>query len=684
MLAETEADGETYEFMTRVVDGILQGFRISRDMPGFLKLWYQQMCQAERASSSLKSPWFYVGQSQGADSLTASIEQQITPQQLLDVLDWIVATGVHQQALSIFLAGVSRGIKSDTFADAVCNKVFELSQLVDDSKSTSWAIALRWTTISRVLAWFPSKERGETWAAIHKSLGRVMKKGDIESAHCFEAFKCCCQAWSSMSPDDTRIAEPLSLLQTFSKRLAARVSEQGLPTMEEPADPATATDYDFAKGPRLAQYIAWYSRGHSRLAHLTLREKEAAPVVSDVATKLSTNSLNAAQSMWEALVGNDQVWQNITTTPDVVGRLTAALEESTKSEALPYSGGQKWLQLLYTIPSDAFTRQQRERVVAAVVGRAQTVEQKARNHADLGDWRCLLGLLLKLAIRPTFYEGMRFEDLTGLVDALCGQVLQGKPDDETCLEMIDRVTNIATAIFRQMSENVNERSVEYLREGTSLLSAAKQHISVLDRGSTEITTLPLRLTLMKCLMKQLSQSSSCSSNTTLSRLCSQIQESMSKLIASLINRWVNEKSSRKEQGMMFALYAAIDAAHSLGAEVDLTLLKSSKLRKLDESSHQSMMEGDFRGWTIQIFLRTYLPASVAEPLPSSLPPLDNVPSRLREGVMIRMVNATLKGSTQTQRFGFVRSLIANISNSIEGRHGQVMAVDQVVRQMIGE
>jgi len=49
-----------------------------------------------------------------------------------------------------------------------------------------------------------------------------------------------------------------------------------------------------------------------------------------------------------------------------------------------------------------------------------------------------------------------------------------------------------------------------------------------------------------------------------------------------------------------------------------------------------------------------------------------------------MVNATLKGSTQTQRFGFVRSLIANISNSIEGRHGQVMAVDQVVRQMIGE
>ncbi|KAK0389230.1 hypothetical protein NLU13_2805 [Sarocladium strictum] len=681
LLAESDFRGERYDSMTRVVGGILQGFRVSRDMPGFLKLWYEQMCHAEVSSSSLQSPWFYVGQSSGEHSLSASVEQYISPAQLLDVLDWVVATGVHKQALSVFLARVSEGVTSDSFADAVCNKIFEVSQLLEDSKTTSWAMALRWRTIARTLAWFPSDKRGEAWVSIHKSLSKILRKGEIESASSFEAFKCCCQAWSSMGPDDPRLSEPLALLEAFSKRLMAHISEIGLSSIPSVADSSAAAGYDLAKGPGLEHYVAWYSRGQSRLVHLSVGQKERAPLVPELATKLSGNNASVEQCAWKALVENDQVWQDISVTPEVIGRLTTSLEEVTKREALPYSGAHVWVQLLSHIPSDAFTRQQRERMMAALMSKAQRTP-KAQSNASLDDWRCLLSLVHKLALRPTFYDGMCFEDLVSVSDALCQDIHRFKPEDETFLEIIERMTEIATATFRRMTENVDERSLKYLDVGSSLLSPASDQITTLGEGSVDITSLPLRLILMKCLATLLSHSTHGRDIKTLASLCKQTQETTSKLIAALIDRWVNDKKSRREHTMVFSLYAALDAAHSLGAEVDFTIFKSSKLRKLDESSYESMMEGDLRGWTIQIFLRTYLPTSVANPFPGLVPPLDNVPSKLREAIMSRMMDAVLKDSTIAQRCEFVRLQLANISDSVDGRQGQVMAIEKVVRQII--
>jgi nucleolar pre-ribosomal-associated protein 2 len=683
MLTELEAAGQIYADIARVVDGIFQGYCTSRDLPGFLKLWYSQMCRVEDVSPSLHSPWFHLGQSSDENSLIASIEQYVLPQQLLDVLDWVVASGVHQQALDVFLAGVSQGVKSDSFADAVGDKIYQVSKLADDSKSKSWASALRWRTVSRMLAWFPSDKRTETWTAAHKTLSKVLKKDDIETANCFEAFKCCCQAWSSMSPDDPLILEPHTMLQAFSSRFATRISGKDISIISNTEDLPKTLEYDISEGPSLHQYVAWYSRGPSRLAHLSIGEKDSAPVIAEVASKVPLKS-RSALPIWEALTDNDQLWQSPSKAAEFIGHLITALKRSTSGETAPFPGSREWLQLLSHVPSIAFTRQQREQAVAILMGPEQSPPAEDSEDADLDDWKTYLSLLTKLTARPTFYEGMHFEDITRVADRLGRHVTRGKQHDAVFLEMIERTTRVAATIFKQMSENIDERNMAYLNEGRALLSTVAGQISTLEKKSAGIDSLPLRLTLMKSLAVQLSQSATCRGNETLLELRTKFQGLVSELIVALISKWVTSNSSRPDHGMVLALYAAVDAAHALDADMELTPLKSSKVQELDEMSYDGMMAGELRGWTIQIFLRTYHSASVTKPLDSVLPPLDKIPSELRESVMARMVEAILKEYSLEKKFEYATSLIANISTGAQGRHGQAMAIDKVVRNMLGK
>ncbi|KAH8176288.1 urb2/Npa2 family protein [Sarocladium implicatum] len=679
ILAETDISASDFNSMTDVVDGIFDGFRISRDLPGSLRLWYEQMCLAEGSATGLQSPWFQAGQSRSDKGLSVSIESQMTASQLSDVLDWLVTAGIQSDSLSVFLAGITQGIRSTAFADAVSGKIFELSQLIKRSKS--WAVALRWRAISWSIAWLSPDKRYEAWLTIAEPLGKAMRKSQLESADCYEAFKCCCQVWSSMRPDDASIQEPFALLEKLSERLTAHIADRGLPTSTLSQDPWTTIDYDLRKGPEVRHYIAWYSRGSSRLAHLTVGKVPSAPALSFAAEALTHDPVSG-QSAWEALVGNDQVWQNNVTTPEMITRLITVLKNSAEKDTHVFPSNQRWLQLLSSVPSEAFTRQQREETVAILVAQARAADAGNSLAADLDDWRFYLALIQKLVAKPTFYDGLRFEDLTIIFDMLSTCLVQLKSEDEVFLEMIQRTTDITTAMLKQVTENIDERALKYLGDSAFLSSTTEEDISGLKDACNNTTAMPLRLTLMKCLASQLSQASVSHSRPDLENLCTATRDSLSKLITALVNRWVNDKSSREKHAIIFGLYAALDASHSLRADMDLTLLKSSKLQKLDRSSYETMAGGDLRGWTIQIFLRSYLPGHVEQPLPATLPRLDNIPTRLRESTMARMMDAVTKSLDLEQRVEYVSVLINNINAGEEGQHSQIMAIDKVVRQMI--
>lgn len=681
ILAERDIDPSNFGSMTNVVDGIMRGFRISRDLPSFLKLWYQQMCLAEESATGLQSPWFQAGQTGGDSSLASYIESQMSAPQLSDILEWVATTGVRSDSLSVFLAGITQGIKSTAFADAVSDRVFELSQLIQRSKS--WAVALRWRVISWSIAWLLPERRSEAWLAISEPISKSLRKGQLESADCYEAFKCCCQAWSSMRPDDTRISEPYSLLEKFSDRLAAQIADAGLPASLSPGDPWATTDYNLRKGPDLKHYIAWYCRGSSRLAHLTIAKNSKSLALSFAGEALKHDPVSG-QSAWEALAGNDQVWQNNVTTTEMISRLIVVLEDAAKGDCTAFPSGRRWLQLLSSIPSEAFSRQQREQAVAALVTQARTAVSEIRKASDLDDWRCYLGLIHKLVSKPTFYDGLQFEDLTIIFDMLSTYLGQLKSEDEVCLEMIQKTTDITTTMFRQMTDNIDERGLKYFLASGSLSATTNEDVAALESGSKDLATLPLRLTMMKCLVSQLSQAPVARSTSDLEALCTATRKSLSVLIAALINRWVNDKSSRKKHTIIFSLYAALDAAHSLNADMDLTLLKSSKVQKLDKSSYETMAGGDLRGWTIQIFLRSYLPEQIEQPLPATLPRLDNIPARLRESTMSRMMAAITRKLGLEQQLAYVSVLLDNVQTGEEGQHSQIMAIDKVVRQMIGK
>ncbi|CAM1505450.1 Fc.00g110870.m01.CDS01 [Cosmosporella sp. VM-42] len=657
------------EAVSRTLEAIVQGFRTGRDFSGFLKLWFEQLCKVEKQKSKTASPWLKVGVNQyGDDSFSTLIEKELSPQQLLDVLAWIESQKSHPRALCLFLNNIAQGVQSEAYAGAVGRRLFDLLSQV--SKTSSNLTAFKWGVVSKSLSWVASQERGEIWGAVKKPLSKILTDAPIKSSETFEAFKCCCQAWVSMSPDDDIIEEPVEVVEAFTTRLASElITSTSLADLTLSSRLQLDAEPEFLEEVAFENYLGWFLRGSSRLNRLFSQKKGAIPQVLQNALAAPKGEIREVRAIWGTLLANENNVNDVKVIGDLIDRLINSLEADGKEKRWPEESSRTWIQSLSAVPTDAFTRPQRERIMALM----NKHRVKTTKRISIEGWKMILGLSTKLMSRSTFYEAAGFNDNVDVADAMSDLSSSTPTNDNTLSDLIEAFFVMASTTIRQMAEHIEERSLKYFEESRSF---------VLDCDNAGDLS-PFRLTLLKALVVETTRSPNCRSHADLASLPQSAKDILGKCVMSATGYFLTERKAFESHNVVadLRLLAAVHAAEALDDLTEASKLKRSEARKAEKRSYTAMLAGDQRGWKIQTFLRTYFSSFLEETRPTTFPSLESLPLKLRVPLLDSYVVSVTRDMGTAAKMEYLKDLIETFTHGSDA-DGQVLAIQNVVNQLI--
>lgn len=674
---EQTPNPDVYKDQLDLIGAIRKSFLTRRDLSGFLRLWFSQLCSTEKRKLVSKSPWFAIGrQGSPESSISSLIESDLSPHQLLAIIDWLVEqdTSSHPQSLCLFTSVIVQGLHSEQFIDAVGLKLFDLvSQLKNSSKT-----ALKWRVVSKTISWAAPEERSNIWAQVKEQLSKLLRKGAIKSAETFEAFKCCFQAWDLLSQDETAVDEPSKLVEKFTRRLVEEFASQDvLEVTKLSASLDLGVKSEFDEEFAFQQYLAWYVLGGSRFYRLYSRRTDEVPLLETVSSAKDADS-SGLRALWTALLSNEVNLNDSKLSKKLLDRLIAALGESAKEKGWPGELGQLWIRTLCSIPLEAFSRAQREQIMSILdKGREKIIKSPKR--VSLEGWKLVLDLASKMMARPTFYEGMQFSNLVDYADALSSLSFEEALSSETLLELVERYSAMVSTIVRQMSDNFDERSAKYFSEGLAFVEACET-----EEAKKEPLSLPaLRVTLLKALVVELRRSSALQTQPVLSQLHQTAKAALARHIAAVLGELIANKKllSKQDDTKDLGLLATTHAAEVVDDATGLSQHKSSAVRKLEKRSREAMDDGDLRAWKVQIFLHTYLSSEMEVPRPTRFTGLENLPSRARESLLREYVTSIIAHMELPDVSRYLRELISEFTGGYD-TDGQALAIQHVVGHLI--
>ncbi|KEY65826.1 hypothetical protein S7711_07207 [Stachybotrys chartarum IBT 7711] len=677
----TSAKGDSdFESISAVAEAIVKAFCTGRDLPGFLKLWFRQMSRVGAADST-SSVWLELGHRQiQPDALDVLVEKHLSPKQLLDVIKWVSSQEADGQTICLFADTVARGVRSEAFVDAAGRKLFDLVYGV--SKSSKSAAGLRWRVISTTISWADPSARAELWQMIKDDLAKILKQKSIDSATTFEAFKCSCQAWVSMTPDDDHLEEVASLADQFMARLADELLRlQGL-VSENNESLASFAVLDetskFRKKTAHWAYLAWYLQGSSRIARLHSQRIGGAPLDA-VHKALRLHKRGPGYwPIWTALICNDinlndaklatQLIDNLIEVPTDLG------QHITDQDNMSY------IQLLSKVPLEAFSRSQRERVMTKLKQGRSMMIKRSKHSSQNAAWLSTLSLETRMMSRPTFHEKLAFSNLVETADELPTSLDQST-SSEVLLELLESFLALASATVRQMTENVDERSLKYFQESSDFASSLAARVTAKHHDRNNFS--PLYLTLLKALANELRRSTNARSQPELSKLLGDVENVLRRSLVFVIENSMLNKTPFGQDDLIvnMSLFAVVDASSSVGKDLDLPGNKESVLKKLDKESLKAMKAGDLKGWKVQTFLRTHFSSTLKPAPPKKIETLDSIPAELRQSLLDEYIASVTQSMDSAAQMEYLKDLIQKFRRGHD-TDGQALAIQHIVNQLI--
>ncbi|KAG5925720.1 hypothetical protein E4U42_004030, partial [Claviceps africana] len=688
-IAKHEHNQDDTAAIEEIIQTFRDGFRTRRDLPGFLHLWFEQLCKVESQKLEDNSPWFRVflhrgtSEKKSGSSLQDTLESEMSPQRLAEMISWAKensSTTSNPQALSVFASALAQSLHSEQYVDAAGRQLFDL---VDGFKASSSFCALRWRVVSAAASWVHPNDRGDIWGKVKKRLAKTAEKSALLTAESYEAFKCCCRFWDIFSPDDDHVEEPAALVDVWMKRLSADIaSARVFEGTRLTAAVGLGVDAEFDEQVGYQQYLAWILNASSRFSRLHFARTNKLPLAltGALAAQKSPNADGMAV-LWNALLNNEINLSEANLTKDLTDRIIAALEESQKERDWPGEIGQMWIKILSSMPMDAFDRSQREKIMTALT-KKQSSGTNSLADVNLTRWKLMLGLAAKVMKRPTFYAGLRFTDLVACSEALSSAPLPPQGSDVLVLELIGRFSLMATAVLRQMADHVDERSVEYFQGASAFVNNCQE-----QSGNTkaEDSGLPaFHMTLLKALATELSRSTNARSNQTLTSLLTLTRQALSKCVAGVISLCVSDKKLLNGRNTILdpIVLTATDASSAAAASepFDFTGLKASSVRKLEKRTREAMQSGDLRAWKMHMFLQRHLSNAVEMPQPSAFDNLGNVPCGLGEPLLRELVDSVTENMDGLAKLGYLRGLMDSFKRGCD-TDGQLLAIEHVADQL---
>ncbi|KOS19385.1 Nucleolar pre-ribosomal-associated protein 2 [Escovopsis weberi] len=701
----TETDERKYPAISNVVGAIQKSFSTRRNPSGFLKLWFKQLCCVERfhhgplfskadaknrrlpqlQSLISRTPWFALAKA--IDSPSIWIESETSPPMLLEVIEWLQEqeSSSCPHAFCTFADSVGRGLRTETFTDAVGTKLLDFISTLDQSRNT----ALKWRVVSRTFSWASRDQKAQIWGQMNRELSEALS-GSVKSASFFEAYKCCLQIWDSVGRDEVAFAQKLaSLVETSTDVLFRAMESAGYKGPSKPfsdTDRDASSDYD--EDNVFEQYLAWCILGSSRFLKMFLtRSKERAEtdkVFYDPFSYLFSGptSFDTARVTWADFLANE-VNLNDGDLSNNQKRLAGGfLEQSRAESAWPGEKACMAMQFLSKIPFEALVDSPWMDMMKVLEDMRPKMKKNSKT-VTFEKWKAVLDFSTKVASIPKTQCHIDLASLLDIADALSNVKYDRSIGDGTPLEMVERFFVLASTAFKETATSAHRTGDTLFLEGRDFVLKCDTEEDARSPGIKAF-----RITLIKALIAELRLSRRLQGIEALSQLLPQATNLLAKLVASVLGEFAGNPDllSSQDRASDLRLLAAVDAASALEhddvvAALDSRGLNLASIHELDGRSKAAMADGDLRGWKIQIFMHKYLAGELESATPTSFPALSELPTRSREGLLKEYVDAVIKDMGMAERSQYLMKLIRGHAFACN-TDGQILAIEHTVNQLL--
>ncbi|KAK1985519.1 Urb2/Npa2 family protein [Colletotrichum cereale] len=673
--AGTKADEAT---MHELIESLITGFENARDLSTFLQKWFSQLSKFEdKALRSGDRPVWFTRVHRNA-TLVGGIEKSLTTKQIAGLLQWVEGQEtLRPAAVFIFLDTIASAITKDNFADAVGNQLSDLALKVwSSSKPPSDIRSLRWRIVSKTVSWLDYRRASVLWDTIQADLTKELQKAKFDDEETCEALDCAYHFWLSMYPDGRDQAELASLLTSFIDRLLKKVKLEDLQGLFASQDFSSASTSDVSK------FCSEFSLAATRLVALIAKSSGTLPdyLQRILSTKVSKDSEMQLGNVLRVIMSNENNLSNKRLIGGVVDYTIETISQ-VSSKSFPWAEKRSRVAMveLARVPDESISRQQRERLMEIMIPKVQ-----AAGKIDLQDWHLVLGLLVKLMRRPTFYQNMSFSDLQNIANSLA--LLCDESDSWTALGLSQLLYQLATATVRQMNDHQEWRTQYFGKVSTLLKDLAG------DGSSVQMTLLKALLVVVLPDAGPKEKAAVFDIDETALALGSIVQDTLS----SFAKAWRKQKITNT---LVNRVLIALDAAEAL-PEAIVEQLKI-KVSQLEEASQQAISNGCFSGWKLQSFLIKRFSSKVANARPTSFgqlfstalsapmpsgPAPDPLADFNRQTVLENTVDAATAGLDYNGKVQYVQNLLAGVQAETAAQasvssEGQLLAIRRVVGQM---
>ena len=441
------AETDLVDFIVSLANGSAKG----RNLPWFVVKWVEilSVCLAKGEEHTIiKNVW---SSTQIVGTVSDLLQPAINTMQLGALLDQLDSqeASFKKGALLVILDAISKGITEEEFIDAVNIRLFEMASNVKLKRLEASMVARWWRLVERTVSQSKLNDVGLVWTKVESDLKKILKKGDMVDPATLAAFRCCSAFWLANHPGGPHEGEASSIVWTFLQRL----KKGGLK-----ATPAESShSLSFFESCRAVDLVARSDLGAEFLPDF-LGNADTADLSSISARSVLYNEVNLGNQKYaNALVGH--------------AMSILAREQGNKKNWAPRQVNTA-NQILIDVPSEAITREQREKIIPSTLFFISNLPKK--QGVDASDTTArLLGLMIKLMKKPTYYDGMKFADLVTVGQSLVANI-EAKGDETSdsgmgsTYEMLKLFEALALLSLKQMASSLDKRERAYLTEASQV------------------------------------------------------------------------------------------------------------------------------------------------------------------------------------------------------------------------
>ncbi|TLS23831.1 hypothetical protein PpBr36_08784 [Pyricularia pennisetigena] len=486
-------DKDTYEALCSTMLSLASGFVRARDLSKFVKKWFERLTNCSIRKSMKTTEGIFWLDSRISQAVSSYIQEALTTKQLADLINDLSQSNdtPAEAARAVVFDAICQGITIDDFWEAVGTSLFESVWASPTNFKASEVSSAQRRIAAKAFTWDVAND---PWEMTGTFLRSSLDQPKLKTPATFEAFRSAIAAWNSryagevVLPQEKSLLSPDGVISGFMQVLNEKLLTEELSfddailRLRLESDNLRKESDVFSLLPlgkvSVTTYLAWILFYFPKLLQMLQSTNGLADFVKAVIAFLGRSSGTTASPSRPAF---DAFAKALTESfADIPGGCLSTtfvgpvieILKSPDSFGQPTKPGVAAARLVTSLSSERLQRGDRERLMETVYTLA-----RSQTSADFDglSWESLLGLMVQLMAKPTFYAEMSIQGLLEIGKLLKKRIRMDKAElfqESRTAVAFKLYGELAYLTFRQMSVSAGARETNFIKEVWPAISKA--------------------------------------------------------------------------------------------------------------------------------------------------------------------------------------------------------------------